>query len=253
MRTLINQSIDSQRILNKIAQITLDSIIKACEEDPVNKLVPCLSAMLFGPHGSINFDKLTKTSITSKLIAIKELPATVLNQLFNLFVLQLQEKKDDLPHTHFVLDSLLHIIRAHKAEINDVEIIKPVLSPIVYMAFFKHATDDKESEQLHELAKERLYSILGELTINKEMRSEDPQINSWQFLTLRLILDMEKSHKGDLTNPLDEGLEKTKNEAISSLTEISKSNTSQSWGLSTLLSMCLIQLYAGRNRLYLCD
>ena len=115
------------------------------------------------------------------------------------------------------------------------------------MAFFKHATDDKESEQLHELAKERLYSILGELTINKEMRSEDPQINSWQFLTLRLILDMEKSHKGDLTNPLDEGLEKTKNEAISSLTEISKSNTSQSWGLSTLLSMCLIQLYAGET------
>ncbi|CAI4060734.1 hypothetical protein SUVZ_05G0170 [Saccharomyces uvarum] len=247
MRTLINQSIDSQRILNKIAQITVDSIIKACEEDPINKLVPCLNAMLFGPHGSINFDKLTKSSITSKLIAIKELPATVLTQLFNLFVLQLQEKKDDLPHTHFVLDSLLHIIRAHKAEINDVEIIKPVLSPIVYMAFFKNSTDDKESEQLHELAKERLYSILGELTINKEMRSEDPQINSWQFLTLRLILDIEKSHKGDLTNPLDEGLEKTKNEAISSLTEISKSNTSQSWGLSTLLSMCLIQLYAGET------
>ncbi|CAI4059790.1 DNA-directed DNA polymerase SKDI_05G0160 [Saccharomyces kudriavzevii IFO 1802] len=247
MRTLINQSIDSQRILNKIAQITLESIVKACEEDPIKKLVPCLNAMLFGPHGSINFDKLTKSNIISKLIAIKELPSAVLAQLISAFLLQLQEKRGDLPHTHFILDSLLHIIRAHKVEINDVGIIKPVLTPIIHMAFFKHATDEQEFEQLHELAKERLYSILGELTINKEVNSEDPQINSWQYLTLNLILDIEKSYKADLINPLDESLEKIKNEAISSLAEISKSNTTQSWGLSTLLSMCLIQLYAGET------
>lgn len=247
MRTLINQSIDSQRVLNKIAQITLDSIVKACEEDPLNKLVPCLNAMLFGPHGSVNFDKLTKSGTVSKLITIKELPSTIFAQLLDVFLLQLQEKKGDLSHTHFILDSILHIIRAHKVEINDMDIMKPVLTPIVYMAFFRHTSDDQKLEQLHELAKERLYSILGELTINKEIRSKDPQINSWQYLTLKLILDMEKSHRGDLINPLDENLEKTKNEAVSSLTEICRSRTAQSWGLSTLLSMCLIQLYAGET------
>ncbi|CAI4038414.1 hypothetical protein SMKI_05G0230 [Saccharomyces mikatae IFO 1815] len=247
MRTLINQSIDSQRVLNKIAQITLGSIVKACEEDLTNKLVPCLNSMLFGPHGSVNFDKLTKSSTVSKLIAIKELPSTVLTQLLNVFLPQLQQSKRDLTHTHFILDSILHIIRAHKVEIDDMDVMKPILTPIIYMAFFKDATDDQELEQLHELAKERLFSILGELTMNKEIHSEDPEINSWQFLTLKLILDMEKSHRGILINPLDENLEKTKEEAISSLAEISRSSTAQAWGLSTLLSMCLIQLYAGET------
>ncbi|CAI5042820.1 BBT_HP_G0126380.mRNA.1.CDS.1 [Saccharomyces cerevisiae] len=245
MRTLINQSIDSQRVLNKISQLTLDFIVKACEEDSANRLVPCLNAMLFGPHGSINFDKLTKSGTVSKLIAIKELPSTVLAQLLDVFLLQLQDKKGDLSHTLFALDSILHIVRAHKVEINDMDIMKPVLRPIVYMAFFKHTSDDLKLEQLHELAKERLYSILGELTINKEIRCKDPEINSWQYLTLKLILDIENSHVGDLINPLDENLENIKNEAISCLSKVCRSRTAQSWGLSTLLSMCLVQLYAG--------
>lgn len=260
MRSIINQSMDSKRHLHKISQRVLNSIIKACETDSEDKLIPTVDALLFGSHGSINFDKLTKSKTISKLISIKEVSNKTLTLLIQLFASKI-EKSDDDKKTHFILDTLLHIIRNHKSSLteNTQEVILPLLNGLVELSFFKNDKEpkkqatktksededededlEKTSQDLSEIAQERLYSILSELSIVPTGDS-----HSWQFYTLQDILRLEKS--SPLKTQLDESLLEVKKSALEILNQIyeGQSNKSTSRGLEALLSMCLLQLYAG--------
>lgn len=260
MRSIINQSMDSKRHLHKISQRVLNSIIKTCETDSKGKLIPTINALLFGSHGSINFDKLTKSKTTSKLISIKDISNETLTQLIQLFTSK-SEKSDDVRETHFILDTLLHIIRNHKSSLSDntQEVILPLINDLVGLAFFKNDkepkkqpkksdTDDedddgdmeKSGQDLSEIAQERLYSILSELSI-----VPTGDAHSWQYYTLQDIFKLEKSTP--LKTQLDESLLEVKQSALTILNKLSKdkSNKATSRGLEALLSMCLLQLYAG--------
>lgn len=260
MRSIINQSSDTKRQLHKISQKVLNCIVTVCENNSETKLVPTLNALLFGPYGSINFDKLTKTKTISKLVAIKEISNETLSQLINLFLSQI-DISVDLKRIRFILDMLLHIIRNHKSTLtnNTKDVILPLLKGLVELAYFANekqsvqiaettneALNDEDTENLHseqntsELSQERLYSILSELTI-----VPTGDTHSWQYYALQNIVTLEKS--ATLKYQLDQSLVKVKNTALTILNEILKDNKEhfKNRGLEALLSMCLLQLYSG--------
>ncbi|CCD27482.1 DNA-directed DNA polymerase NDAI_0K02910 [Naumovozyma dairenensis CBS 421] len=249
MRSLINQSSDNKRLLHKMSQIAIDTIVKVCEDDPSNKLIPCLDALLFNTNvgGSINFDKLTKSKTVSKLISIKHLSSSTLRQLIKLFISQINAMSTEKEITivnQFALDTILHVVRSHKSEFDYDSVVEPLLNPLVKLAFFS-----KDNEALNELAKERLYSILSELTGATSSPKSSNAAHSWHYYTLQLILELEKSGNQELVNKLDADLETIKNNGLKVLNEISMTNTDemtqQSKGLELLLSMCILQLFSG--------
>ncbi|SMN22953.1 similar to Saccharomyces cerevisiae YEL055C POL5 DNA Polymerase phi [Maudiozyma saulgeensis] len=242
MRSLINQSTDSKRMLHKISQKTLNIIVNACGPEHEVKLVSCLKAILFGSNGSVNFDKLTKSKTVSKLITTPNLNENILEQLFTMLYAELPSKIDsDLSLVRFILDTTLHIVRSHKNGI-PVTLAVTILKPIVLLAFFTN-----DNEQLNELARERLYSILAELTGVKT------DTHSWQYYTLDIIVDLENDtdSKIELVNKLDDSLIRVKQDAMEVLSDISTSlestdkETSKLRGMESLISMCLLQLYSG--------
>lgn len=234
MRSLVNQSNDPKRLLHKISQKTLAVILKRCEEEPDQVLIPTVNALLFGRYGSINFDKLCKTKLSQKLIAVKDLSSGTLSELIQLFTSNIDTSEENIVQTRFCLDSILHIIRGHKMEIdNPSDLAHSLLHPIIKLAFFT-----KDNEILNEVAKERLYSILSEL---KAVSSG----HSWQYHTLHELIALEESNV--LVNQLDESLLQTKMSGLKVLNLLTESVDSDVAlrGLESLLSMCLLQLYAG--------
>lgn len=259
MRSIINQSNDSKRQLHKISQKVLHCIITTCENNVETRLVPTLNALLFSKHGSINFDKLTKTKTVSKLVGIKKISNETLSQLINLFLSQVNTS-NDLNHIRFILDMVLHIIRNHKSDLtsNTKQVVLPLLRGLVGFTYFVNDenssknsgkkkqtfsnTNDKNLEleqNLSELSQERLYSILSELTI---VPTNDK--HSWQYYALQNILTLEES--ASLKNQLDDSLLKVKKTALNILNIISKDTKdhSKNRGLEALLSICLLQLYS---------
>lgn len=233
MRSLINQSSDSKRMLNKISQKVLSSIIEACEKDSA-KLVPVLEHLLFTANGSINFDKLTKTKTVSKLLAIKDLDSAILSQLFEMLNSEISEVKQNNHKTQFVLDTLLHVVRNQRTNINAESVANSLLESLIDLAFFT-----KENEYMNEVAKERLFSILSELVSSKD------STHSWQYIALDIIFEKENKG-GSLVTQLDETLVSVKDEAFKCLKEVSlKTGDSEAWALESLLAMSLIQLYSG--------
>ena len=242
MRSLINQSTDSKRMLHKISQKTLNMIVEACSSDDHDKLVPTLKAILFDAHGSINFDKLTKSKTVSKLIAIRDLSGNVFQQLFTMLYSNIPSSiESDLSLIRFILDTTLHIVRSHKTDIN-TQLATTLLKPIITLAFYT-----KENEQLNELARERLYSILAELTGNKT------ESHSWQYYALDIIIELENDTDSnlELVNKLDDSLVQVRQDAMEILSDISNllekegQDLPKLHGMESLISMCLLQLYSG--------
>lgn len=236
MRTLINQSSDSNRLLNKLSQRALDVIVKSCEKNGSEKVAPCLDAILFGPYGSINFDRLTKSKTVSRLVAVRGLSKSGIDRLFNMFSLQLNRREElNKQYYQFVLDTVLHAVRTHRLEITPELIAYPLLDSIVMLAFFS-----KKDEAVNDLAKERLFSILSELTVQKNAQS-------WQYFTLKMILSKEATGNEPI-NKLDEDLKAMESEALEILRNVSsKAESPQCRGLEWLLSNCLLELYSGNG------
>lgn len=242
MRSLINQSTDSKRMLHKISQKSLNMIVDTCNSDDHSKLVPTLKAILFGSHGSINFDKLTKSKTVSKLIAIQDLNESIFEQLFTMLYSNVPSSiESDLSLVRFILDTTLHIVRSHKTDIS-TQLATTLLKPIVTLAFYT-----KENEQLNELARERLYSILAELTGNKT------DSHSWQYYTIEIIIELENDTDSnlELVNKLDDSLVQIRQDALEILSDISNlldkegQDLPKLHGMESLISMCLLQLYSG--------
>ena len=263
LRSLINQSFDSKRLLHKIAQKVLNSITKACELNPDVLLVPCLHALLFGPNGSINFDKLTKSKTISKLLtSIRDLSPetlvamiTLLTENINTNIENPEDEKEHLVKIQFILDSLLHIARSHKNKIPADYVASNMLKPIIKLSFFT-----KHFEKVSTLARERLYSILGELTSSANSAADKKYDHTWQYRALSIILELENESDGsDMNTPFDEQLTEVKQSALEILTDIAsrladanfegtkmgKAKISELLGMESLLSMCLLQMYSG--------
>ncbi|CCE64849.1 hypothetical protein TPHA_0J00250 [Tetrapisispora phaffii CBS 4417] len=240
MRSMINQASDSKRMLNKLSQKTLNTLVSICESEPA-KLTPVLTALLFSEEGSLNFDILTKSKTVSRLLATKQSDHHYLATLIRLFTsrLNVSDKTPELeelnPRLKFILDSLLNLIRSQKALLEtDKEIVMEILESTIQLAFFQ-----KDNEYINNIAKERLSSMLAELIV---LPSTD---GSWPYLALEIIVTKEKSET--LIDSLDDSLVAVKAESLDILKKISelKSKSSQLLGIESLMSMNLIQLYSG--------
>ncbi|KAG0674860.1 DNA-directed DNA polymerase [Kluyveromyces marxianus] len=243
VRCIINQSQNSQRMLNKIANQTLKTITAECEKAP-GKVEPLVRVLWFGKNGTINFDKLSKRKFVDTLLTTSTLDKHNLMDLVTLLISQLPEDQstnEKFNLSRFIFDTLLHLTRAHKARAES-RWVKPILSTIVDAAFF----NSSENTKLSELAKERLYSILGEL-INTSV-TEGDDTTSWPYIALQTILEKQSSGS-TLSTDLDEELKAISNSAVQTLTDIHSKNkkmkNSKLGGLELLLSMAILQLYTG--------
>ncbi|QLQ82222.1 hypothetical protein HG537_0G04770 [Torulaspora globosa] len=238
LRTLINHSSDSRRFLYKISRKTLDSIVDICQKDTSHKLVPCVTALLFGPNGSINFDKLTKTKTVSKLLALDQLDEATLSEIFESLSNYLMKSSSsaEKSQVQFALDTLLHVVRNHRAQLTHDMVVESLLRPVVTLAFFFQG-----DETINTLANERLQSILSEV-----MQSNN-QSHSYQYYALQVIIDAESSGK-QLTTKMDQSLNEIKESALKVLSNVSTDlGNAQLRGIEMLLSMSLLQLYSGEG------
>lgn len=235
VRSLINQCSDKKRHLNKIALQVVDVIVKACEEDS-RKIVPTFKALAFGKSGSINFDRLSKTKLLDRLTGVKSMTDETLINMFNLLSSHINGDSDDKASIQFVLDNLLHLVRNHKQTINVAVVKDELLDKLIEYAFFSN-----DNEVLHELAKERLFSILSELNNNTRLATAI----SPQLIVVAKIQEGREAGK-KLVSELDEELSAVENKSLEILNEIgSAKEKSYLTGLGSLFATCLMQLYTG--------
>ncbi|QLL35097.1 hypothetical protein HG536_0H04730 [Torulaspora globosa] len=238
LRTLINHSSDSRRFLFKISHKILNSIVDICQKDPSHKLVPCFTALLFGPNGSINFDKLTKTKTVSKLLALDQLDEATLCEIFESLSNYSVKSSSSAEKTQlqFALDTLLYVVRGHRAQLTHDMVVELLLRPIVSLAFFFEG-----DETINTLANERLQSILS------EAMQSTTQNHSYQYYALQMIREAESSGK-QLATKMDESLNEVKENAFKVLSSVSTDlENAQLRGIEMLLSMSLLQLYSGES------
>lgn len=235
IRSLINQCSEKKRHLNKIALQTVEIIVESCEND-TTKILPVFETLAFGKSGSITFDRLSKTKLLSRLLGIKSVRYEVLSKLFDILSRQLSIKSEEKSFSQFILDSMLHLVRNHKAEVDSLLLTEKVLPQIVKLAFF---TGDNET--LQEMSKERLFSILSEL--NSLHLSESQEIP--QYVVIKLVQQhIEGGEK--MTSELDDELKETESSALRILAEIAKATDKPYLrGLGSLFATCLLQLYTG--------
>ncbi|AEY95538.1 FACR020Cp [Eremothecium gossypii FDAG1] len=245
LRTLINQSSETTRHLHKLSVNFLKAIVSACETD-ASKVVPVLTAIWFGPNGTINFDKLTKSKTTDSLVTAKSLTATELAQLVTLLLQQLEHENTDISKIKFILDTLLHVIRAHKWKAH-LSWTNPLLLALVRYAFFSAPSHlSEQSEEIITLSRERLFSVLGELI---PLSKHDMGAPSWAYATLELLLQEKEKHP--LALQLDAELETVTSNALKILRKIINKSTKspnenpQLFGLELLLSVSILQVHAG--------
>ncbi|AMD20168.1 HCR018Wp [Eremothecium sinecaudum] len=247
MRTLINQSVDSKRNLHKITSNLLNQIGIVCEKQP-NKTVNIIESLWFGPNGTINFDRLTKSKTVHGILISRSIDDGILATLVACILKNIQKEHDNFQITTFGLDTLLHIVKGHRSKASFVW-LEQLLQYIVKLAFFD--LNDKigphsqtNNEELQSLAKERLFSILGELIpLSKSTNS-----TTWSYVTLQILLTNAKT--ATLSLKLDKELEEVAKKALETLVNIRADYNNPEAdlklkSLEQLLSVCLLQLYAG--------
>lgn len=247
MRTLINQSADNNRLLNKVAKKTLLKITEITAQQP-EKTILVLKSLLIGDYGSLQFDRLTKTKTVENLVA-----NPVSNgKLAEFFIEILQKPKSDdidsvLKAQKWAIDQLLHLVRAKKAKLDaksDLEWIDSILKALVQVAYFKES-DEQEESPISEFAQERLNSILSDVVTIERTDNQ-----TWSFKTLSSLLDYAKDHKPIFD--FDEELKAVKDKSLKILKKIrNKRESSKHIDNSRLLvfeilfSMVTLQLFSG--------
>ncbi|SCW01493.1 LAFE_0E00848g1_1 [Lachancea fermentati] len=248
LRCLINQASDADRNLHKIAQKSLNSIVKACQKQP-SRTIAFASSLLFGESGSINFDKITKTKTINSLINNKGLTESNISALVNMLVAKAMSDNDIKTRT-FVLDTLLHVVRGHKID-SDESWINPLLKCLICLGFFKTcdsvAKESEDNEPLSGLelvARDRLFSILAELFSANDKLSG---YASWPHVALDILGEKRESLR--LLNSMDEEIKEIvergllQHKIISS--KLANSPTAQLRGLELLFSVTLLLVYSG--------
>lgn len=280
MRCLINQSSQQNRILNKISTKVLSTIVDSSSKDftkaPI--ILDCLVDESKG--GCWNFDLVTKSKCTDKLIGVlngkEDINSfevdLVLNQFKDVLIskfnnaLASQEEEEETENEHEVmkksndniqkwaLDKLLLLFRSNKAllsnEKNNSKWLTKILKLLIQHSFFKKIDSHAVSGNIRKLCQDRLNSVLSDI-INIQMSDR-----SWPLSTcLSYINKLEISDDYENLLQFDETLLNVKEEALAVLAEIdvslknSRKNDTQKRDqldcFKLLFSMILIQFYMG--------
>ncbi|KAH3672052.1 hypothetical protein WICMUC_004453 [Wickerhamomyces mucosus] len=258
MRTLINQSSDSNRLLNKIAKKTLSKIIETTTQEP-DKIIPTLNNLLVGEFGGLQFDKLTKSKTVESILSIDGSNL----QLSKFFIQFLQNKQNnDLKTEKWGIDQLLHLVRNKKSSLqnsNDLEWVDLILKALVEKSYFKpkhsepvqDAEDEEVSENnspIVEFAQERLNSILSDVI---SIPRTDNQ--TWSYKALSYILEFQSSTDLVPIFQFDEEINTIKDKSLKTLKKIKSKReslkhlqaNSKLLVFELLFSMILLQLFTG--------
>lgn len=244
---MINQCGSAERNLHKISQKALATIVEVCKAQP-EKTAPSFVGLSFGEYGTINFDHLTKTKTVNSLLSNKSLRSDDLMILEESLISNLFGNLKELSRARFILDAILHLVRAHKAHADEVW-LKPVLKALVCLGFFQQSElkDVKDSQEsfhsLSSIASERLFSILADLlTVEQDTYSV-----CWPFIAVQLLKT--DTNQKTLLQSMDEELGDILDSSMTVLSSISQkaneANLSQFQGLQLLFSVNILQAYAG--------
>lgn len=272
MRCLINQSAQSNRLLNKVSTKTLNTIIEVSKND-ISKVTPILSCIIDESRGGCwNFDPITKSKVTDALIGVLgyiEDPASinesqvsnlvtgikdVLITKFNLAVSeQTQPENDTTNHKKsndnvlkWVLDKLLVLQRSTKRFSPSSKVLDDIFKFLVQHAFFKSTEGNSVSGNTAKLAQDRLNSFLSEVISQKR------KDHSWSLYCVKQIEKLEKDDDYELILELADELQTVKLECVTLLGKIKSlmkegtdASKEQQYCFELLFSMVLIQLYTG--------
>lgn len=279
MRCLINQSSQQNRILNKISTKVLSIIIDSSSKDftkaPI--ILDCLVDESKG--GCWNFDLVTKSKCTDKLIGVlngkEDINSIevdlVLNQFkdvliskFNSALASQEEEETEDEHEvmkksndniqKWALDKLLLLFRSNKALLSNEKTnskwLTKILKLLIQHSFFKKIDNHAVSGNIRKICQDRLSSVLSDI-INIQMNDR-----SWPLSTcLSSINKLEISDDYENLLQFDETLLNVKEEALAVLADIdgslknSRKNDNQKRDqldcFKLLFSMILIQFYMG--------
>ncbi|KAH3662377.1 hypothetical protein OGAPHI_005629 [Ogataea philodendri] len=244
MRTLINQSSNPDRLLNKLARKTL-SHLSATSISHQDRLLPTLKTIL---GVSLHFDRLTKSKITNDLITSAQTDETLVQIVDFLISLEYSVEEDIIKYQLFALDSLLTLVRAKKSAIKDKDIYERILDYLIKHAYVKLEDGTRYTDRMAQSSLERLYSILleimsggleqGKLTwpyyAVTKLIEKDTDFTESEFVLRQEFEDDLKDLKVDCVRIL---------QSIGELKESDDSKLLESFEL--LLSVGLLQLYSG--------
>ncbi|SCU79661.1 LANO_0A07074g1_1 [Lachancea nothofagi CBS 11611] len=248
LRCIINQSSSAERNLHRISQKTLASIVEVCREQP-EKTAITFEALAFGENGSVNFDQLTKSKTITTLLSNKSLRPEHLITIVEILARNLLGNVGDLAKTKYSLDTMLHLVRAHKSNADKIW-IKPCFSVLTQLGFFQtqelpELNDGEQQKQVvGPVAIERLYSVLADL-ISVE---QETSAVCWPYVALKKILSKQKTQT--LLNPIDEELNEIFTDSLAELEKISKrlskdKSNAQLRALQLLFSINILQAFSG--------
>lgn len=247
MRTLINQSSENNRLLNKVAKKTLLKITEVTSEQP-DKTISVLKNLLVGNYGSLQFDRLTKSKTVESLVTNPVSNVKLAKFFINILQKPNSDDKDTaLKAQKWSIDQLLHLVRAKKSKLeakSDLEWIDSILKSLVQVAYFKESAEQEESP-ISEFAQERLNSILSDVVTIERTDNQ-----TWSYKTLSALLEYSKDHIPIFN--FDEELKAVKDKSLKILKKIrNKRESSKHIDNSRLLvfeilfSMVTLQLFSG--------
>lgn len=283
IRCLINQSSQQNRFLNKISIQVLKTIVTVSKVE-LSKAPIILECLLNESHGGCwNFDLVTKSKTVDEILSSSEVE-NVVKQFKNILIKKFsiaqenadnevkEEKESDdneegadvgeeealpmkLPLDNvqkWCLDKLLHLTRTHKNLLQNPEqssLLKDIFKLFIKIAYFKVVDGKNISNNVKNIAQERLNSILSDI-INFKNDDNEP----WPLFCIDYIRELENDDNYELLSSFDESLIEKKDEILEILSKIKKSikkskkkgskgDEDQLYCFQLLFSMVLIQFY----------
>ncbi|ODV70552.1 DNA polymerase V [Hyphopichia burtonii NRRL Y-1933] len=269
MRCLINQSAQSNRLLNKISTKTLNILLDVAKKD-YTKAPEILSRLVDESLGGCwNFDLITKSKITDTLVTIlgfvdndkvndsevEHVLISIKKLLLDKFEKAVESQEGDeesmkKPNDNvqkWVLDKLLGLFKnSKKFEMLDSKWLDDIFKFLIRNSFFKSSHQKNISGNIRKLSQDRLNSFLSDTLSSTKSKS-------YTSFCIKYINKLEKSDEYQLSLEFDDELINVKSEChelLSSIKELNKmtkleSRKDQLKCFELLFSMVLIQLYMG--------
>lgn len=248
MRCLINQHASSARMLYKISQLTIKSLLKMSKEKPSLAPIVLLSLLDESKGGCWNFDLISKSRTIDEILQVKSQINLFVSILLNNFesklnsqnVIEDSDKNSNDNILKWYLDKIVNLIKHNKqVQLSDA-IVESILTKLIKYAFFE-SKDVNISTFLQSVAKERLSSVLSELITTR--LSNHKNCTTWSTFCFETIKQLSKSEKCLVEFDEDLSLvEQETSDLLNTIIELNKSSD-KLYIFELLFSMCLIQLY----------
>lgn len=256
MRCLINQHASSTRMLYKIAQQTLKTLVKTIRETkPELGPIVLLCLLDESKGGCWNFDLISKSHTIDEILQIKTNVNQYINILLENFTIKLQTQTtlDDTSNNNknsndnilkWYLDKIVSLIKHNnnnQHKLSDT-VLESILTKLLQYSFFD-TNDIKISKFLQSICKEKFNSILSEIIT---LKLSHRNYKTWSTFCYKIIDKLSQDPENKCLVEFDDEISIVKQETAELLSTIIELNTKSSDKLyifELMFSMCLIQLY----------